>query len=85
MARREEQQRQLYRCTNPFAVVRAGVPEVYGADAEVLDDDPILKTHRDHFEPAAARALRRSRVEQATAAPNELRRVTTVEQENPDG
>lgn len=85
MARPREEQRQLFRCTNPFSVFRRGIPEVYGAGEEVLDDNPILKTHRDHFEPAAERVLRRTRVEQATAAPNELRRVTTVEQEPPNG
>lgn len=79
MARREEQ-RTLYRCVHPFSVFQGKVPTVYGAGEEVLDDNPILKTHRSHFEPAADRVLRRTRVEQATAAPNELRRVTTVEE-----
>lgn len=75
---RDEQQRQVYRCTEPFAIYRDGVPVVFGADQEVLDDDPILKTHRTHFEPAAARAMRRAQVEQTTAAPGEYRSVAPV-------
>lgn len=82
MARQREEQRQLYRCVNPFSVFRGQVPEVYGAGEEILDDNPILKTHPDHFEPATDRVLRRTRVEQATAAPNELRRISTVEEPN---
>lgn len=80
MARARDEQRHLLRCVEPFAVFHGSVPSVYGAGAEVLDDDPILKTHRAHFEPAEARVLKRTRVEQATAAPGELRRVSTVEE-----
>lgn len=63
-------QPELYRCIEPFSVFRNGVPLVFNGNTEVLGDDPILKTHRSHFEPAANR-LRA--VEQATAAPGELR------------
>ena len=63
----------MYRCVEPFATFRDGIPEVYGATAEVLEGDPILKSHRAHFEPVSDRVLRRARVEQATAAPGELR------------
>jgi len=49
------------------------MPVVFGAGSEVMGDDPILRTHAHHFEPAAAQVLRRSRVEQATAAPGEIR------------
>lgn len=83
MARAREDQRQLYRCTSPFAVYRGRVPVVYSADDEVLDDDPILATHSHLFERANERALKRARFEQATAAPNELRHVTTRPEEEP--
>lgn len=71
--RSQPDQRSLYRCTSPFSVFRDGVPVVYNGDQEVLEDDPILKTHRHHFEPASDRVLQRTRVEEATAAPGELR------------
>jgi hypothetical protein len=63
----------LWRCTSSFAVFHGGVPTVYGEGQEVLDDDPILTTHRSYFEPATAQFARRSAVEQATAAPGEIR------------
>lgn len=72
-----EELRVTWRCTEPFCVFRDGVPEVYTSDQEVLDDDPILKTHRAYFEPAAARVLGR-RVEQTTADPGVPRSVTLV-------
>ena len=65
--------RQLFRCINPFSVFRDGIPVVYGGQDEVLEGDPILATHPQYFEPAAERLLRRLPVEQATAAPGELR------------
>ena len=73
MPRTAADRRQLYRATSAFSVFRDGRPVVYRADDEVLEDDPILKTHRDYFEPATERVARRSQVERATAAPGELR------------
>lgn len=62
--------RAVYRCVEPFAVYRDGVPDVYGTDREVLGDDPILRTHGHAFVDVAAR------IEAATAAPGERRSVT---------
>ena len=70
---RDEQARPLWRCTSSFAVARDGVPTVYSEGKEVFDDDPILTTHRSYFEPASKRVARRAAVEQATAAPGEIR------------
>lgn len=67
---------EIYRCVEAFAIYRDGVPVVYGNGAEVMGSDPILRTHRLHFEPAVERVLRRSGVEQATAAPGEFRDVS---------
>lgn len=78
MARTRDEQQHIFRCIEPFAVHRGGVPEVFGHDREVFGDDPILKTHRQHFEPASARVTRRAGVEQATAAPGEYRTVAPV-------
>ena len=68
----------LHRCVKPFTVWDArGIPSTFAAGREVLDDDPILKTHAAHFEPASRRVLAdRARVESATAAPGEQRSVT---------
>lgn len=73
MPRAPLDRRQLYRCIAPFSVFRGGIPVVFGGQDEVLEDDPILQTHAHHFEPAADRVTRRLPVEQATAAPGELR------------
>ena len=74
----------LHRCVKPFTVWDArGIPSTFAAGREVLDDDPILKTHAAHFEPATRRVLAdRARVESATAAPGEQRSVTP--QPDPD-
>jgi hypothetical protein len=64
----------IYRCTEAFAIFRNGAPVVFPHDYEVLGSDPILRTHLAHFQPAAEAILRRrTAVEQATAAPGELR------------
>lgn len=71
--------REAFQCVEPFAVVRNGVPEVYGADRLVLAGDPILRSHPSHFRPVA------DRVEQATAAPGEVRPIVIPDQEeSPD-
>jgi hypothetical protein len=83
MPRARDEQRPLWRCVEPFAVYRGTVPDVYAEGQEVLDNDPILTTHRSHFEPAAARVVRRAPVEQTTAAPGETRPASmTVEVPN---
>lgn len=63
----------IYRCTEAFAVFRNGAPVVFPHGFEVLGSDPILRTHLTHFQPAVDAILRRTAVEQATAAPGELR------------
>lgn len=77
---RDTKDRTVYRCVEPFAIFKDGRPEVYGEGVEVLDGDPILKTHRTHFEDSVSRVLRSRNVEQATAAPGERRTVTTIPQ-----
>jgi hypothetical protein len=64
-------ERTVYRCVDPFspAAKPGEAPRVYSAGSEVLGTDPILKTHRSHFRPSA------DLIEQATAAPGELRSV----------
>jgi hypothetical protein len=71
--RSQPDQRHLLRCSDPFTVWKDGVPVVYSSDREIFEDDPILKTHRHHFEPASDRVLQRTRTETATASPGELR------------
>jgi hypothetical protein len=80
----DENPRQIWRCTNAFATA-GKVPRVVGGGEEVLDDDPILKTHRAHFVLAADRLVERAapQFEQATAAPNELRTVTPPARRGP--
>jgi hypothetical protein len=62
-----------YRCINAFAFGDG----VYGNGYQAEDDDPILRTHADHFakveEPHLARA-----VEQAVATPGGLRSTSTA-------
>lgn len=66
----------VYRCTEAFSVFPVGgAPLVYGPGHEVSGSDPILVSHRSYFQVVGAE-LRRApvaRVEQATAAPGELR------------
>lgn len=59
----------LFRCVEPFSIFHNGIPEVYGADREVFDDDPILRSHPAHFRPSA------ERVEAMTARPGEFRPI----------
>lgn len=68
---------EIYRCVEAFAIFRGGVPAVYSDGFEVLGSDPILRTHRAHFQPATDQILRRQSVEQATAAPGEMRSITS--------
>lgn len=67
---------EIYRCVEAFAIYRDNVPVVFANGAEVMGSDPILKTHRSHFQPAVDLVLRRQGVEQATAEPGELRELT---------
>lgn len=80
MTRDDTKPRTLFRCTEAFAVFTNGVPDVFAEGREVLDGDPILKTHRAHFEDATSRVMRSREVEKATAAPGELRAVSTSHQ-----
>jgi hypothetical protein len=76
---------EIFRCVAPFAIYRNGVPVVFSDGYEVMGSDPILRTHREHFQPAVERILRRQAVEQATAAPGELRTLpptTTMREES---
>lgn len=52
---RGDQQEQVFQVTEPFAVCRAGAPEVYGPDRMVMSTDPILRTHRANFAPVSSR------------------------------
>lgn len=70
MPARSATRRSVYACVDPFCVFRNGIPEMYAAGREVLDDDPILRTHGHAFVDVAAR------IEAATAAPGERRSVT---------
>lgn len=75
----------VQRCVQPFVIWPAGAPVAYTAGRLVEDSDPILKTHRHHFEAAEAVARRNTaaRVEAASAAPGELRTVTSPAQSGP--
>lgn len=86
MPRAKADPAEVYRCVEAFAVFDGNVPRVYGFDDEILGDDPILKTHRAHFIPASEAVRRRSGIEQATAAPGEVRSVSfTAEKEDSNG
>lgn len=67
------------RCTTPFSVWTAGVPRVYTAGQLVNDQDDILTTHSHLFEDveAAAKSRPAARSETATAAPDEVRALTS--------
>ncbi|MFI8254083.1 hypothetical protein [Streptomyces filamentosus] len=68
------------RCVHPFMIWPGGVPTAYPAGRLVEDSDPILKTHRHHFEGvediARRNTLSARAVEAATADPGELRALT---------
>jgi hypothetical protein len=70
----------MKRCIEPFATAsQRGVSRVYAAGDEVLDDDPILRTHGKFFEDAEVELQRRrghEAVERATAAPGERRQLS---------
>lgn len=48
-----EPQRTVFECRESFAVFRGGVPDVFPAGRQVLDSDPILRSHRPFFVEAA--------------------------------
>lgn len=69
------------RVTEAFAVFSAGTPhgDVYPAGMLVDAKDPVVKGREASFEPAedaAARVVRSTSIERATAAPGEKRDVT---------
>lgn len=70
----------ILRCTEGFAVQEGSVPRVIRTDDFVDSDDPIVKGHEGHFEPAEDHLNRQRRiregetpVETATADPGEKR------------
>lgn len=63
-----------YRCINAFWVGE----KVYPGGVEVVEGDPILETHRAHFTATESAPPAAVRIEQATAAPQELRTVSTT-------
>lgn len=75
---RDTSQTRLFRCVESFAVFSGNVPTVYTEGQEVLDGNPILRTHRKHFEDATSRVMRTTQhIERATAAPGGMRTVST--------
>jgi hypothetical protein len=68
---RDTRNRTVYVCVDGFspAAPAGAAPVAFRPGQQVMDDDPILKTHRQFFVPAA------DRVEQATAAPGERRPI----------
>lgn len=76
----------VQRCKGGFAVQTGTGPMVYAAGRLVGDDDPILRTHGDLFEPVEVQVARQesvpqsvtAAVETATAAPGEARQTTTA-------
>lgn len=78
----------VQRCVQPFVIWPAGAPVAYTAGRLVEDSDPILKTHRHHFEAVEAVARRNTaatRVEAASAAPGELRTLAPLAQTGGEG
>ena len=77
----------VQRCVHPFTIWPDGVPTTFTAGRLIEDSDPILKTHRHHFEAVEAVVRRQSaaRAEAASAAPGELREVSTPPAPHPAG
>jgi len=74
-----------YRCKGGFAIHTGSGPVVYAGGRLVGDDDPILRTHGQLFEPVEVQVQRQEQapraataVETATAAPGEVRQTSTV-------
>jgi hypothetical protein len=56
MARGDQQnQQQVWQVVEPFAVFKAGAPDIYSRDRMVRADDPILRSHRANFAPVSER------------------------------
>lgn len=74
------------RCKGGFAVQTESGPMVYAAGRLVSDEDPILRTHSQLFEPVEMQVQRQEQtprsvtaaVETATAAPAEVRHTSTA-------
>lgn len=68
----------ILRVREPFAVDWRGVHRVLRAGDLLDENDPIIKGREAFFEAVEVASSRdAARVEQASAAPGELRRVTT--------
>lgn len=68
------------RCKDAFATHVNGIPRVVAAGQLVDSDDPAVKGREQFFEPVDTYMSRRSgvhQVEHATAAPGEVRMVST--------
>ncbi len=72
---KQKQPKQLMVTKESFAVAtKNGIPRVITPDTPLWSDDPIVKKHRDSFEPLADQVARRAPVvHTATAVPGEVR------------
>lgn len=71
----------VYRATQPFIAFSDGIPRVIKIGDPIVDDDPAYQGREEHFEPMEVAAARYAGVESTTAAPGELRSVSTVPKE----
>lgn len=77
MARSRDEKPTIYECIQGFAPATGPdrVQRRWVKGDTVTDDHLILKTHSQFFEPIIDRMVRNRPVEQATAAPGEVRTV----------
>lgn len=69
---RTKSERRIYAALAPFSTVIDGVPITFDETGPfVVEDDPVYRNNQDKFQPVEIREYRR--VEQATAAPGEVR------------
>lgn len=65
----------ILRCTESFTADVDGVPRVVGSGDLLDSSDPVVAGRESLFEPLESFMDRRPGVEQATAAPGEVRTV----------
>jgi len=65
------------RCTHAFTTEIDGVPRVVTGGQLVDSDDPVVAGREHLFEAVDTYMARRKSVEEATAAPGEVRTVST--------